>query len=217
MKHLEKLRAKVRDSIMLESGIAEALSKGDGSDAKFYIRYLTNVWHYAQHSSTVIGLAGTRCVLSHPPLAQYLLHHALEELGHDQWVLEDLRALNVAEEEVGKSKPVPACAAMIGYEYYIAAYGNPVGLFGWLYILEAMGDDLGHLVSAAIKQGLNIPEGVKFLSGHGEADAEHTKDIVEQIERNILDTDLEDVHFVAGVVADLYARMFKEIMEGREL
>ena len=86
----------------------------------------------------MIGLAGTRCVLSHPPLAQYLLHHAQEELGHDQWALQDLAALGVSEAKARKSRPVPACAAMVGFEYYIAGYGNPVALFGWLYVLEAM-------------------------------------------------------------------------------
>ena len=213
MEYLEKVRANVRNGIMTQSGVAEALS--ESADPRYYTRYLENVWHYAQYSSTVIGLAGTRCVLSHPPLAQYLLHHALEELGHDQWALQDLAALGVSEAQARKSRPVPACAAMIGYEYYIAGHGNPVALFGWLYVLEAMGDDLGHLVADAVSKGLNLPEGVKFLAGHGEADEEHTVDIIENIRKHIKGDDLDDVHHVADVVADLYVRIFSEIFQGR--
>lgn len=213
MEYLEKLRANVRDGIMTQSGVAEALSKN--ADPKFYARYLENVWHYAQHSSTVIGLAGTRCVLSHPPLAQYLLHHALEELGHDQWALQDMAALGVSEAKARKSRPVPACAAMVGLEYYIAGYGNPVALFGWLYILEAMGDDLGHFVANAVSKGLDLPDGVKFLAGHGDADADHTIDIIENIKKHIKGADLDDVHHVADVIADLYVRMFAEIFQNR--
>lgn len=213
MKYLEDVRANVRNTLTNMDWIANVLAHK--ADTKLYERYLTNVWHYAQHSATVIGLAGTRCVLSHPPLAQYLLHHALEELGHDQWALDDLRALNVTEAEVRKTRPVPACAAMVGYEYYIAGYGNPVGLFGWLYVLEAMGDDLGHAVADGLKEGLELPEGVKFLAGHGEADVEHTRDIIENIETHIKGSDLEEVHHVADVVADIYCRMFQEIAEGR--
>lgn len=213
MEYLEKVRADVREALTGMELIADAIA-GRG-DPKFYARYLTNVWHYAQHSATVIGLAGTRCVLSHPPLAQYLLHHALEELGHEQWALDDLKALGVTEAEVRKTRPVPACASMIGYEYYIAGHANPVALFGWLYVLEAMGDDLGHIVAEGFTEGLDLPGGVKFLAGHGEADEEHTRDIIEQIETNIEGADLDDVHHVADVVADIYTRMFQEIAAGR--
>jgi pyrroloquinoline quinone (PQQ) biosynthesis protein C len=213
MEYLDKVRANVREALAGIPIIADAIA--GKADPKFYARYLTNVWHYAQHSATVIGLAGTRCVLSHPPLAQYLLHHALEELGHEQWALDDLKALGVTEAEVRKSRPVPACASMVGFEYYIAGHGNPVALFGWLYVLEAMGDDLGHIVAKGFKEGLDLPDGVKFLAGHGEADEEHTKDIIEQIETNIKGDDLEDVHYVAGVIADIYTRMFQEIAAGR--
>ena len=213
MEYLEKLRTKVRNGIMAQSGVAAALS--ENADPKIYARYLENVWHYAQHSSTVIGLAGTRCVLSHPPLAQYLLHHAQEELGHDQWALQDLAALGVSESNARKSRPVPACAAMVGFEYYIAGYGNPVALFGWLYVLEAMGDDLGQIVADSVSKGLNLPDGVKFLAGHGDADVEHTVEIIENIKTHIKGEDLDDVHHVADVVSDLYVRMFAEIFQNR--
>lgn len=213
MEYLNKVREESRDALAHVAWIADAIA--GKPDAKLYARYLTNVWHYAQHSATVIGLAGSRCVLSHPPLAQYLLRHALEELGHDQWALDDLRTLGISEADVRKTRPVPACAAMIGYEYYVAGYGNPVGLFGWLYVLEAMGDDLGHIVANGFKEGLTLSDGVKFLAGHGEADVEHTRDIIEQIEKHIKDTDLEEVHHVATVISDIYIRMFHEIAEGR--
>ena len=209
MDHLSQVRSQVRESILGIDGIKDLMA--GKPDPLLYIHYLTNVWHYAQHSATVIGLAGSRCVKRHPKLADYLLHHAQEELGHEQWALDDLGALNVGPEQVKGTRPVPACAAMIGFEYYTAGHANPVGLFGWLYVLEAMGDDLGGLVSAKIAEGLDLPKGVKFLRGHGEADEEHTKDIIEQIETNVDAADMPDVNHVADVVGDLYVRMFREI------
>ena len=206
-------RACVRENLLGLEAVGKVL--GGSSDPTFYTRYLENIWHYAQHSATVIGLAGSRCVLTHPKLADYLLHHALEELGHEQWALDDLAALNVAKENVMAWRPVPACASMIGLEYYVAGHSNPVGLFGWLFVLEAMGDDLGHVASEAIKKGLNLPDGVKFLSGHGEADKDHTKEIIDQIEHNVTGQDLDEVHFIADVMGDLYVRMFAEIGEGK--
>ncbi len=213
MEYLSEVRTRVRENLLSLEVVSQVME--GSSDPTFYKRYLENIWHYAQHSAAVIGLAGSRCVPTHPKLADYLLHHALEELGHEQWALDDLAALNVSKERVMRSRPVPACASMIGLEYYIAGHSNPVGLFGWLFVLEAMGDDLGYLASEAIKKGLDLPDGVKFLAGHGEADKDHTKDIIDQIEQNVHGTDLEEVHFIADVMGDLYVRMFAEIGEGK--
>lgn len=213
MEYLNRLRGEVREAIIGQDMVRAVL---DGkADPAGYIRYLENVWHYAQHSSIVIGLAGARCVPVSEPLADYLLHHAREELGHDQWALDDLAGLGVPAEKVRASRPVPACAAMIGVEYYVAGHGNPVGIFGWLFVLESMGDDLGHAVSAQVAEGLKLPDSVKFLAGHGDADADHTRDIIEQIEANISGPDLDEVHHIADVMADLYVRIFAEIGEGK--
>ncbi len=211
MKSLDDLRTRVREAIAATPAVAAVLE--GRADPAVYRRYLENVWHYAQHSAIVIGTAGARCVATHPRLADYLLRHAQEELGHDAWALQDLAALGLSEAEVRRSRPVPACAAMIGYEYYLAAHANPVGLFGWLFVLEAMGDDLGHLVASHVRAALGKPEGVKFVEGHGEADAHHTVEIVEQIEKNVGVSDMPDVFHAAEVVGSLYTRMFQEIGE----
>jgi pyrroloquinoline quinone (PQQ) biosynthesis protein C len=212
MEHLLEVRRSVLQRIQATPGVARVLA-GEGT-REFYGRYLTNVWHYARHSAIVIGMAGARAVPDDPELAHYLLHHAREELGHEQWALEDLAALGVGREEVEASRPVPSCAAMIGYEYYVAGHANPVGLFGWLYVLEAMGDDLGHLASEQIRAGLGLEGGVKFLAGHGEADEAHTADLTVQIRDNVKPADRPDVHHVADVVAELYTRMFDELSSG---
>ena len=209
MEHLAEVRRLVLENLKGTDAVASVLA-GD-ADPEMYGRYLTNVWHYAQHSATVIGLAGSRCVHAHPKLADYLLHHAREELGHERWAIDDLAALGIAEDSLRETRPTTSCAAMIGFEYYIAGHANPVGLFGWLYVLESMGDDLGGIVSDRIRESLDLPSGVKFLEGHGEADEEHTKDIIEQIEQNVCAADMPDVHYVADVVADLYVQMFREL------
>jgi len=211
MDYLLQVRKNVLEAIQLTPAVQGVLS-GEPNPV-VYGRYLTNVWHYAQHSSIVIGHAAARCVPDNPKLADYLFHHAREELGHDVWALQDMEALGMNIDDVRKSRPVPSCAAMVGFEYFTASHANPVGLFGWLYVLEAMGDDLGQVVSERIAQGLKLPDGVKFLKGHGEADVAHTKDLTEQIQTNIDSQDIDDVYHVADVMADLYVRIFREIGE----
>jgi heme oxygenase len=105
---------------------------------------------------------------------------------------------------------------MIGYEYYVAGHANPIGLFGWLYTLEAMGDDLGGAAAQAVQAQLGGAveggRGVRFLAGHGVADQEHTADLTEMISAHVrTPQDKADVHHVADVVGDLYVRMFQQI------
>ncbi len=209
MEHLIEVRRNVLERIRASSALTGILS-GERS-REIYIEYLMNVWHYAQHSAVVIGMAGARAVPENPKLADYLLHHAREELGHEQWALQDLAALGIGGEKVKASRPVTSCAAMIGYEYYVAGHANPVGLFGWLYVLESMGDDLGHVVSQHIGDNLGLKSAVKFLAGHGEADEAHTADLTVQISDNVRPEDRPDVHHVADVIAELYTGMFEEI------
>ena len=210
MEYLIKIRQRVVEDIQQTPFVSRVLE--GHPQREHYVRYLTNVWHYARHSACVIGMAGANCVLrQQAELADYLLHHAREELGHEEWVLDDLRALGEDPSEVVNTRPVPACAAMVGFEYYTAMHANPVGLFGWLYVLEAIGDDLGHICGDHMAKAFDVPDGVKFLKGHGDADEQHTKDLTEQITNNVSDADRPDIHHVADVVGDLYVRMFQEI------
>ena len=134
-------------------------------------------------------------------------------MGHELWALDDLKALGADETAVRASRPVPACAAMIAFEYFIAGRANPVGLFGWLYVLEAMGDDLGKRVASALQHALGgTSRGIKFVAGHGVADHDHAADLTRVISQHITaPQDIADVNHVADVSADLYARIFDQI------
>ena len=210
--HLLTLRQRVLTELNDVRGI-KALFSGK-PDMAAYARYLVNAYHYAQYSPKVMALAASRTTDSHPELSRYLLHHADEEQGHHKWALEDLSDLGVKESEARATRPVPACAAMIGYVHYVAAYANPVGLFGWMYVLEAVGNDLGATAATKLKATLGpkaSDRGLRFVGRHGVADADHTKDLTREIETHVKGEDMADVCHVADVIADLYVRMFREI------
>ena len=211
MEYLLTVRQRVLQELTGLKGIQKVLA--GTPDLALYGRYLTNVFHYACHSAEVIALAGARCARSHPEASRYLLRHAEEEMGHELWALDDLKALGAEEAVVRGTRPVPACAAMIAFEYYVAGRANPVGLFGWLYVLEAMGDDLGKRVAAGLQSGLgDSKRGIKFVAGHGVADHDHTADLTRVIREHLTAAqDIADVHHVADVSADLYVRIFHQI------
>ncbi|HTP50469.1 MAG TPA: iron-containing redox enzyme family protein [Anaeromyxobacteraceae bacterium] len=198
-----------------QSSIFQRLAAGD-VDRRAYARYLLNVYHYAQHSSQVISLAASRAVRSHPALAAYLMHHATEEVGHEEWACSDLRRLGLTDEEIRSSRPGTACTSMVGMEYFVAGHWNPVALFGWLFVLEALGDDVGHFVAKALQSSLRVEgRATSFLDGHGSADHGHIRDITTAIERHMTAPgDVADMLHIAQVSQDLYLAMLEESLAG---
>ncbi len=166
-----------------------------------YRTYMSDVYCYALHSSQVIALAGSRLVLSHPPLAQYLFRHAEEELGHDKWAASDLANLGFSPSEIKKIVPSSPCIRMLGFEYYYAAHANPIGLFGWMFVLESLGGKTGSGIAKAIDQALRLNgKATYFLEGHGDADAQHSEDLCAVIGESV--TSPEDVETFLYTVAE---------------
>jgi hypothetical protein len=176
-----------------------------------YIRFLQNVYHYATHSAIVIGMAGARTVSRSTRVAQYLLHHAIEETGHEAWAMSDLKELGMSESEVLASRPSSNCMAMIGMEYYYAGHGNPIALLGWMYTLEALGDDVWHAIAARVGAGMNH-KGTYFLSGHGDADHDHIKDITNVVLHDVPREDRDELLYVARNAAKFYVGLIGDCL-----
>lgn len=211
MEKLNHIRRQVAQGLQ-ESAAIKPIIEGNG-DKAVYGQYLINVYKYAQYSAKVIALAAARCMKDHPELGKYLLHHSEEEEGHDKWALEDLAELGISKKEADKAFPVPSCSAMIGYVHYLALEANPVSLFGWLFVLESMGDDLGGTMANLLDKNLKLEgKALRFVKGHGVNDVEHTCDIVEQLQSNVTNQDdMREIEHAAEVIGDLYVRLFNEV------
>ena len=182
--NLLNLQQEVSEKVM-SSALIHALFSQKATRSQ-YKNYMIDVYHYARHSSKVIAIAGSRLTLSHPEIASYLLKHAQEELGHDRWAFSDLRDLGVPEDEIEFSQPSDACQKMLGLEYLYATHLNALGLFGWLFALESLGGKMGSGIAKQIDKCLDLNgKATYFLSGHGQADVAHTKDLEQVIDKSI--------------------------------
>jgi pyrroloquinoline quinone (PQQ) biosynthesis protein C len=201
----ERSLARVRSTPLVRSILAGDVPR------EAYARYMTDVYQYAMHSPVVIAMAGARAAMTNPNVARYLVHHASEELGHDVWARSDLESLGVSRSVITHARPSVPCMAMLGVEYFWAGHGNPVALLGWTYALEALGDDVGHMVADALSKTVQGgAASTVFLRGHGEADHDHIKDIENVIATHVTDPrDRADVMYVATVSADLYAQILE--------
>ena len=183
-----------------------------------YTAYLTDVYHYACHSAQVIGLAGSRMVRSHPQLADYLFSHAREELGHEHWATSDLRDLGRTDEDIARSTASEACTKMLGLEYLYAAHLNPVGLFGWMFVLESLDGRVGGSIANALDAALKLEgKALYFLRSHGEADAHHSEDLARVIEAHIISAeDQDDFQTMVSLSRKAYLEILDDVAKVKE-
>ena len=114
-------------------------------------------------------------------LGDYYRCHAIEEQGHDEWLLEDLTALGVSEDEAFLELPNRHIAAMVGSQYYLIAHYHPALLLGYLAFCE------GHPPTREALEGLQArsaspPEAWRTYLLHAEEDPHHLDDL-----RTVLD------------------------------
>ncbi len=76
---------------------------------------------------------------------------------------------------------------MLGLEYLFAAHLDPVGLFGWMFVLESLGAMVGGSMASSIDRTLGLNgKGMYFLSGHAQADSHHAEDLYALINTHLL-------------------------------
>lgn len=114
---------------------------GHPSLRELYPRYLVMAHTKIRASVPLMetALAAARRLPDDPVavlLADYLERHIPEERGHDEWLLEDLEYLGLSREDVCSVVPSPAVAALVGAQYYWAQHVHPVGLLGYIGLLE---------------------------------------------------------------------------------
>lgn len=210
MERLRAHRRRVVERLVEVPWVAKGLAHGE-LDFDIYANYLVCAQRYAKHSPVVMALAGARVIDRHPAIGSYFLHHAEEEAGHWEWARSDLRALGYPDSIVDERWPQTNAAAMIGVMHHAASVDNPVALFGWMYLLEAVGEDLGTAGAESLTKALNGIDALTFVAAHGVADADHAQEMDEVIEREVVDpADWRAVLDTAAVIEDLYVGMFVE-------
>lgn len=133
-----------------------------------------------------------------------------EEYGHEQWILNDIRACGGDWEAVRDGQPVQSIELMVAYLYDLIARGNPVGLFGMVNVLEGTSIALATQAAGVIQNTLALPDqAFSYLSSHGALDQEHMVTYKRLMDRLDDAGDQQAVLHAAKVVYRLYTEMFQ--------
>jgi pyrroloquinoline quinone (PQQ) biosynthesis protein C len=174
-----------------------------------YVAFLREAYHHVKHTVPLLaachrGLDNARAALR-PALERYID----EERGHEEWILDDLRACGADAEAARAAAPAPATELMVAYVYDYIARVNPAGMLGMVHVLEGTSSALATRAAQAIARALALPaEAFTYLSSHGSLDQEHVR-FFEETVNALPRPDREAVVHVARMVYRLYGDIFR--------
>lgn len=143
-----------------------------------------------------------------PAVAEYIE----EEIGHDQWILDDLVACGADAERIRNAPPMRSTELMIAYAHDGIARGNPVSFLGMVFVLEGVSVALATRAAAALQVALELPKSAfRYLSSHGALDVEHVGFYQGLVDRLEAEEDRAAVIHAANRFYGLYGDMFREI------
>jgi pyrroloquinoline quinone (PQQ) biosynthesis protein C len=199
-----------RDYLLQAPIIGEALA-GRISRTR-YVAFLTEAWHHVRHTVPLLMAVGARLPDRHAKLQKGIIHYLEEEVGHDDWILNDIEAAGGDRRAATASVPNIETDAMVAYAWDTVQRRNPVGFFGMVHVLEGTSVALAVRAADEIERSLGLPkEACTYLRSHGILDLEHMEDL-----GGILDglTDAADQAAVvqcARAMFWLYGNMFRGI------
>jgi pyrroloquinoline quinone (PQQ) biosynthesis protein C len=177
-----------------------------------YIAFLTQAYHHVKHTVPLLMACGARLPERHEWLRSAIAEYIEEELGHQEWILNDLAACGADPEAVRHGQPALATELMVAYVYDRIARHNPVSFFGMVNVLEGTSIALATRAASAIRGSLELPQAAfSYLNSHGSLDIEHMRFFEDLMNRLDADEDREAVVHTARVVYRLYGDMFRSL------
>ena len=207
---LQDRTAAERDNLLSAPVLQRAV---DGKlSLETYIAFLTQAYHHVKHTVPLLMACGARLPERHEWLRSAIAEYIEEELGHQEWILNDLAACGADPEAVRHGQPALATELMVAYVYDRIARHNPVSFFGMVNVLEGTSIALATRAAAAIRGSLALPPAAfSYLNSHGSLDIEHMRFFEDLMNRLDADDDREAVVHTARVVYRLYGDMFRSL------
>lgn len=196
---------------LLESPIIHRCMRGDVT-IDDYVAFLTEAYHHVKHTVPLLMAAGARIPGDREWLREAVAEYIEEEIGHQEWILNDIEACGFDKEAVRQSRPSIATELMVAYAYDTISRVSPLGFFGMVHVLEGTSVTTADRAADAIQVALNLPKkAFSYLRSHGALDQEHVKFF-----ENLMDriTDEEEQALIihsARVFYQLYANIFRTL------
>jgi pyrroloquinoline quinone (PQQ) biosynthesis protein C len=139
-----------------------------------YIAYLTQAYHHVKFTVPLLMAVGARLPESREWLRVAVAEYIEEEIGHQEWILNDIAVCGGDKEAVRRSQPAMQTELMIAYAWDMVNRRDPIGFFGMVHVLEGTSVNLADHAADQIKATLDLPErAFSYLRSHGSIDQSH--------------------------------------------
>jgi pyrroloquinoline quinone (PQQ) biosynthesis protein C len=177
-----------------------------------YLAFLGQAYHHVRHTVPLLMACGARLCGDMEWLRGAVANYIQEEIGHEQWILDDIAAAGGSPDHAAAAHPHAATELMIAYAYDSVHRGNPLAFFGMVLVLEGTSVALATKAASAIQQALRLPdEAFSYLRSHGALDQEHMKHFAALMNRLQQPSDQHDVIHAARMFYQLYGDMFRSL------
>lgn len=207
---LQDSTARERD-YLLSAPIIEACRTGD-INKEMYIAFLRQAYYHVRHTVPLLMATGGKLPQDYEWVRGAIAEYIDEEYGHQEWILNDIRACGGDAESVRTGQPGLSIELMVAFLYDQISRSNPMGFFGMVQVLEGTSVAIALNVAEQLKKGLGLPlNAMSYLSSHGALDQEHLRFFESLMDKVEKPEDQQAIIHSAKVVYRLYGNMLREI------
>lgn len=176
-----------------------------------YRAFLGQAYHHVRHTTPLLMACGARIPTRLEWLRDAVAEYIEEELGHQEWILDDLAHTGLAREDILAIRPWAETELMVAYAYDTITRGNPVSFFGMVLVLEGTSIALATRAAQALQAGLGLPkQAFRYLLSHGDLDQAHMG-FYEGLMNRLQDPqDRQAVIHAANVIYPLYGAVLSD-------
>jgi pyrroloquinoline quinone (PQQ) biosynthesis protein C len=207
--HLIEATASERERLFSAPAIAACL-QGEVS-LPTYLAFLREAFHHVRHTTPLLMSVGSRLPDRLDWLRKPIAEYIEEEIGHEEWILNDIAAAGGDVVATRASQPQLQAEVMVAFAYDLAQRKNPAGFFGMVFVLEGASVALALHAADLIQRALGLPDAAfSYLRSHGTLDQEHTRHLAELVNR-MDPADQDEVLRCARVFYQLYGDIFRAL------
>ena len=183
-----------------------------------YVAFLTQAYHHVKHTVPLLMAVGARLPGEYEWMREAVAEYIEEELGHQEWILNDIAACGFDKEVVRNGLPGQATELMVSYAYDTIARVNPMGFFGMVHVLEGTSVSLADNAADTIRESLSLPKkAFSYLYSHGSLDIEHVKFFEDLMNRLDDQQDRTQIIHSARGFYKLYGDIFRSLNTDQEI
>jgi len=207
MQPFHSLKAQTRESELrlYATPILQEVAAGR-FDNDTYIRFLSDSCDHVKHTVPLMMACGARLPERLSWLQPALKDYIVEEIGHEQWILDDLEACGADRDAIIASSANHETEVLLRYVYDYIERTHAIGFLGMVHVLEGTSTAIATETARLVQNKLNLPDtAFHYLRSHGEVDRQHVAFFEDLVNRLTRSEDIDAVIHVANRVFRLYA------------